>query len=346
MTKNIVLPKQNVYTVIIIFLYYQFIINYVRKEDVILMTKILSWISDHLLYFVFTVAFFSLLIPAPGAALGFIVTPILAIMVLNVSMTIKIKDLKQITKYPLIILWSVFLQFVPMVLFSIFLGKVFFKTGDLSIGQLLLGSLPADISAPLMVYLIGGSTALATGMLVAEMALTPLVLPNALTLLGHVTFKVPTTYLVVELACIILIPTVCGVLLNHFSKVVRDRESDWSGIASLCYIILLFVVVSSNSKAIISLKLFAFVVLLVQILLNVFGYLLAYLTKIIFKQNETFYPLLFLVSSKEFGISSAAVDTMKLNSAIVIPSAFYAVVQMVSMPIMVMIIKVYSRKNN
>ncbi|MDP4176792.1 MAG: bile acid:sodium symporter [Bacillota bacterium] len=310
------------------------------------MIKVLKWISDHLLFFVVVVGTFSMIFPKLGSSLGGIVTPVLALMVLSVSMTIKVEDLKQIKKYPKIILWSVFLQFVPMVLFSFMLGKIFFKSGDISTGQLLLGSLPADISAPLMVYLVGGSTALATAMLVAAMILTPFVLPNVLTFLGGVTFKVPTSYLIIELAGIILIPAILGVLLNYFSKKVREKEEAWSGAASVCYIILLFVVVSSNAKAIIALKVFALLILFVEILLNLFGYLLAYITKLIFKQNNTYYPILFLVSSKEFGIASAAVDTMKLNTSIVIPSAFYAVVQMVSLPIMVSIVNKYKSSSN
>lgn len=307
------------------------------------MVKILEWISNHLLHLVLIVGAFSLIFPQMGSGLGWIVTPVLALMVLNVSMTIKIDDIKQIKENPLIILWSVFLQFVPMVLFSLLLSRVFFRSGNISTGQLLLGSLPADISAPLMVYLVGGSTALATAMLVTAMFLTPFVLPNVLRLLGGMTFKVPTSYLVIELSLIILIPVALGILLNYFLVGVKKREQTWSGVASLCYIVLLFVVVSSNAEAIIALKMFAFLILLIEIALNIFGYVLAFLTKVVFKQNKAFLPLLFLVSSKEFGIASASVSTMKLNSAIVIPSTFYAVVQMISSPIMVMIIKKYNK---
>jgi len=301
--------------------------------------KIMVWISDHLLYFVFAVGALSLIFPEPGVALSWAVTPVLALMVLNVSMTIKLEDLKQVKKHPLMILGSVFLQFIPMSLFSLLLAKIFTLSSNLSTGQLLLGSLPADISAPLMVYLVGGSTAISTAMLVCAMALTPFVLPNILTIFGGVDFKVPTSYLIFELAVIIIIPVVLGILLNYFSVKVKKNDRVWSGIASLCYIILLFIVVSANAKAIIALKMFALIILLIEVLLNLFGYGIAYLTKLIFKQKETYYPLLFLVSSKEFGIASAAANTMKLNNIIVIPSAFYAVVQMTSLPIMVNIIK-------
>ncbi|KLU59935.1 sodium bile acid symporter family protein [Peptococcaceae bacterium CEB3] len=303
--------------------------------------KVLTWISDHLLHFVLIVGAFSLIFPQPGSSLGWLVTPVLAVMVLNVSMTIKAEDLKQLKQHPFVILWSVFLQFVPMALFALLLGKLFGPWDDIRTGQLLLGSLPADVSAPLMVYLAGGSTAVGTAMLVMAMALTPFVLPNVLAWLGGVAFEVPVSYLVGELVGIIVVPVVFGIFLNYRSEKVREKEQLWAGIASLCYITLLFVVVSANAKAIIALKVFALLVLLAEIALNLFGYMLAFLSRLVLKRKEVFLPLLFLVSSKEFGIASAAVDTMKLNSALMIPSAFFAVVQMISSPIMVKIVKKY-----
>jgi ACR3 family arsenite efflux pump ArsB len=182
------------------------------------MTKLLNQISDNLVYLVCAVAAFSLFFPGPGSGLGWIVSPLLAFMVFNVSMTINIKDLRQVVKHPFIILWGVFLSFVVMALFSVVIGKIFLPGfTDLSTGQLLLGCLPADISAPLMVYLIGGDTALATAMLVIEMMLTPFVLPNVLTMFGGITLAVPVSYLVVELILIIIIPLCCGVFLNTYA---------------------------------------------------------------------------------------------------------------------------------
>ena len=305
------------------------------------MIKILAWITDHLVYLVFVIGAFSLLFPGPGSLLGWIVTPVLALMVLSVSMTINVTDLIQASRYPLIIIWSIILQFVVMALFSIMLGKIFFShMPDLNTGQILLGSLPADISAPLMISLVGGNTALGMTMLVTAMVLTPLVLPNILTLFGGITMQVPTVYLEVELVGIIIIPLILGLLLNHYSAKVREKRDAWPGFASLCYLLLLFVVVSSNAASILSLKEFAVVIILVELSLNLFGYGLACLTKMVFKQaKETFLPLLFIASTKEFGIAPAAVDTMELPHAVVIPSAFYAVVQMISSPVVVKIVK-------
>jgi bile acid:Na+ symporter, BASS family len=138
------------------------------------------------------VVVFSLILPQVGTHLSDLSMPLLALMVLNVSMTIKVQDLKVIKQYPFIILWSAFLQFVPVLLFSFILGKIFFE-GNIGTGQILLGSLPADISAPFMVSLVGGSTALATAMLVVQMALTPIVLPIAVSQISGIKFQTPVS---------------------------------------------------------------------------------------------------------------------------------------------------------
>jgi BASS family bile acid:Na+ symporter len=249
----------------------------------------------------------ALIFPKPGSALSVLVTPVLGVMVLNVSMTIRFDDLKQIAEHPFMICWSAFLQFIPMSLFALLLGKMFSQWLDISTGQLLLGALPADVSAPLMVYLAGGSTALGTAMLVVAMVLTPVVLPSILAWFGGVAFSVPISYLVIELFGIIIAPVVLGIFLNLRSASVRENERIWSGIASVCYIILLLIVVSSNAQKIIALKVFALLMLLIEVILNLFGYSLAFLTKLIFRQQDTFLPMLFVVSSKEFGIASERV---------------------------------------
>jgi BASS family bile acid:Na+ symporter len=260
--------------------------------------------------------------------------PLLALMVLNVSITIKVQDLKVIRQYPLIIIWSAFLQFVPVLLFSFILGRIFFE-GNIQTGQILLGSLPADISAPLMVSLVGGGTALATAMLVVQMALTPIVLPIAVSQLSGIKFQTPVSYLILELAVVIVLPVILGILINHRFKKFATKKPIFLGMSSLCYLGLLLIVVSTNARGIISLRSFALVLLAAEILLNLFGYLAAYLTKLAFRKSEAFYPMLFTVGSKEFGISTAAAGTMGLSAVVNIPSAFFAIVQMISMPVAV-----------
>lgn len=301
------------------------------------MARCFIWISDHLLIFVCAVTAVSLIFPQFGSAISGLSMPLLAVMVLCVSTSIRIDSLKIIKKYPLLLIWSALLQFGSTALGSFVLAKIFMH-GNLKTGQILLGCLPADISAPLMVSLIGGSTALATAMLVVQMILTPIVLPLSVSVLSGVAFKVPITYLIFELAVIILLPVFIGIVLNHRFSKLEKQQPVLTGISSLCYLGLLAIVVSCNANGLLALGAFTLVLLFVEIAINLFGYLSACVTRLLFKNKEVFYPTIFILGSKEFGIATAATNAIGLPSAVTIPSVFYAIVQMISMPVAVKII--------
>jgi hypothetical protein len=86
------------------------------------------------------------------------------------------------------------------------------------------------------------------------------------------------------------------------------------------------------------LKSFALSLFAVEMAPNLFGYALSCLTRLVLKKNETFYSMLFILGSKEFGIAAAATGTMGLNPVINIPSVFFVVAQMISMPAAVIVI--------
>jgi Predicted Na+-dependent transporter len=309
------------------------------------MSKCFGWISDHLLIFVLAVTAFSLLFPQFGSAASGLSMSLLAVMVLCVSMTIRLDDLKVVKKYPLLIVWTALLQFVGTALFSFLLAKLFL-TGDLKTGQILLGCLPADISAPLMVSLVGGSTALATAMMVFQMLLTPVVLPLAVSALSGVAFKAPVSYLVLELAAVILLPAFTGILLNRCFPSLEQGRPVLTGVSALCYLGLLLIVVSSNARGLLALGAFALALLAIEMTMNLFGYCSAWITGKIFKnKSAAFCPAVFILGSKEFGIATAASDAIRLNAAVAIPSAFYAIVQMISMPVAVKLIERFQNKD-
>ena len=166
----------------------------------------------------------------------------------------------------------------------------------------------------------------------------------AVAFLSGVPFKTPISYLVFELAVVILPSTAIGILINWRFPIIENHQQILTGITSLCYIGLLLIVVSSNAQGLLALRAFAFGLLAIEIVLNLFGYLSAFITAIILKNKGVFCPTLFILGSKEFGIATAATSAIGLNASVTIPSAFYAIVQMISMPIAVKIIGRFKEK--
>lgn len=306
----------------------------------ILKLQNLSVLSDNLLYLVILAAVFSLVFPGPGTGLQPLVTPVLALMVWCMSMTIRLDDLKASVRRPVLIAAALFLGFVPMPLVGWFLGKVFFGPGSgLATGQLLVASLPSDVAAPFMVYLASGDTALATAALTASVALTPLLLPLLLTSLGRVHLLIPMSYLMSELFIIIVVPVVLGVFLNNRYTGLRHYEPVYAAVSSLSYLLLLVIVVSANAPGIKNLQSRALLILLAALLLNAAGYLLGLASLLLTRDRRRVTALLFLTSTREFGIAIAAAAVMGLPGEMTIPAVFYAVVQMLTSPLMARLVR-------
>lgn len=300
----------------------------------------LSIISDNLLYLVILATIFSLIFPRPGSGMEPLVTPVLALMVLCMSMTIRLADLKSSLRRPGLIGAAVFLGFVPMPLLGLLLGRLFFTAGGtLATGQLLVASLPADVAAPFLVYLACGDTAFATATVTVSVALTPLILPLILTHLGHVKLLIPMSYLMSELFIIIVVPVVLGVFLNNRYTRLREYEPVYAAVSSLSYVLLLAIVVSANAPAIKGLGINILWILSAALILNATGYFLALTSRLLTKERSKLVSFFFLTSTKEFGIATAAAAVMGLPREMTIPAVFYAVVQMLTSPLMARLLK-------
>lgn len=77
---------------------------------------------------------------------------------------------------------------------------------ELAIGQTIVGSLPTDVSAPLLVYLGKGNVALASLMNGIVTGLSPFILPPLLLLLTGIEFQIPIQEMILELFIIIVLP--------------------------------------------------------------------------------------------------------------------------------------------
>jgi BASS family bile acid:Na+ symporter len=91
-----------------------------------------------------------------GEFLRITVSPMLALLMFVISLTFDFNELKEAMKKPRILIVSIFLVFIPMALIGLGVGELLFDD-ELAIGQTIVGSLPTDVSAPLLVYLGKGN---------------------------------------------------------------------------------------------------------------------------------------------------------------------------------------------
>jgi BASS family bile acid:Na+ symporter len=102
--------------------------------------------------------------------------------------------------------------------------------------------------------------------------------------------------------------------------------------------LILLAVVGPNAATIINYGWYAFVIAGAALCLNLIGYLVAMTSRLLTNDCKEVITYLFTVSKKEFSIAAAFVAASGLPSEIAIPSAFFAVIQMITSPIAAKII--------
>ncbi len=299
----------------------------------------LKALEDNLLWFLLATTALGLALPVLGEALYPFVSPLLALLMFLVSLTFDASDVKRVLKKPSWQVLATFLVYVPMALAGALIGRLFFGrfgTSPLAVGQALVGALPTDVSAPLLVLLGRGNVALAAVLNAVNTALAPFVVPPLLLVLTGVRLEVPLAELMLELALIILVPLAAGVFLrSRFPGAVSRLDPLYSFGSSLTYLLLLLAVVGPNAGTILDYGAYALVILAAQLALNLTGYALGATSRWVTDSRETRIAFLFTVSKKEFSIAAAVVVASGLPEEVLIPAVFFAVVQMITSPLAV-----------
>lgn len=297
------------------------------------MQKMLAVVENNLLLLAVLAAAFGLFVPSVGIALSSSIGPLLAALMLVISLTFDAHAVKLVLRKPDRQLWALGLVFGPMSLAGWLIGRLFFGSGHLAAGQALVGTLPTDVSAPLLVLLAKGNVALAAVLNAVNTALSPFIVPFLFLLLTGIELQVPVGAVVLELILVVLVPTVVGVYLRtRFAAAVSRHDSAYPAIGSIFYLLLLLAVVGPNADTILGYGWFAVVIALAALLLNLIGYAVGSIAKVFAADREEVITYLFTVSKKEFSIAAAFVAASGLPAEIAVPAAFFAVIQMITSP--------------
>lgn len=190
------------------------------------MQKTLDFIENNLLWLAIGTAILGLIIPSLGIILEAGISPLLAALMFVISLTFDAHAVQVVFKKPSRQVWALALVYGPMSLAGWLTGRFFFGTGNLASGQTLLGTLPTDVSAPLLVLLAKGNVALAAVLNAVNTALSPFIVPFLFLALTGIELQVPVGAVVLELVLVVLVPTMAGVYLRtRFSSGVSHYDN-------------------------------------------------------------------------------------------------------------------------
>lgn len=298
------------------------------------MKRVLAWVENNLLFLAVAVAALGLFAPSLGLFLEAGIGPLLALLMLVISLTFDAHAVKLVVQKPSRQLWALGLVYGPMSLAGWLTGRLFFGPGPLAAGQTLVGTLPTDVSAPLLVLLARGNVALAAVLNAVNTVLSPFIVPFLFLLLTGIELQVPIGAVILELVLIVVLPTVIGVYLRtRYLVAVSRHDGLYPALGSVLYLLLLLAVVGPNAATILGYGWYAIVIALAALTLNLIGYAVGFVAKVFVADRQELIAYLFTVSKKEFSIAAAFVAASGLPSEIAVPAAFFAVIQMMTSPI-------------
>ncbi|HCO64410.1 MAG TPA: bile acid:sodium symporter, partial [Alcanivorax sp.] len=175
------------------------------------MNQLISFVESKLVWFVIVVAGLGLAIPETGQFLEPGIGPLLALLMFIISLTFDAHDVRMVVRKPSRQFLALGLVYGPMSIAGWVTGRFFFGGGPLAAGQTLLGTLPTDVSSPLLVLIARGNVALAAVFNAINTVLSPFIVPFLFLWLTGIQLEVPLESIILELVLIVFVPTVLGV---------------------------------------------------------------------------------------------------------------------------------------
>lgn len=109
------------------------------------MNRLITFVESNLVWFVIVVAGLGLIIPETGKLFEPTIGPLLALLMLIISLTFDAHDVRLVLRKPSRQLLALGLVYGPMSIAGWLTGRLFFGSGSLAAGQTLLGTLPTDL---------------------------------------------------------------------------------------------------------------------------------------------------------------------------------------------------------
>ncbi len=136
------------------------------------------------------------------------------LMIFFISLTITPKQFATVRRQPLAVLSGLLLNFVFMPLLCWALAKVFVNDSQLAIGVILVGVVPCAGMAAVWTALLKGDVPLGMAINALTMVLAPFLIPPLMILLAGSAVNINPWSMFQQLAIIILIPLVLGILIR------------------------------------------------------------------------------------------------------------------------------------
>ncbi|MCQ2960889.1 MAG: bile acid:sodium symporter family protein [archaeon] len=270
-----------------------------------------------------------------------IINILLGIILFGMGTTLKINDFITVFRRPKEILVGVSAQYIIMPLIAFALATLFSLDAGLTVGLILVGTVPGGTASDVITFLAKGDLALSVSLTAVSTVISPIVTPIiTLILIGNQIAFNPVD-MFISIVEIVILPIGLGLFLNYkFPKFCEELKDYLPTLSSIVIAIIVAGVIGANKEAIISSSLIIMAVIVLQYFIGIgLGFIVAYLSGMNRKQMITIaIELAFQNSGLSTSLAKTHFPSLTLAT---VPGALYSVWQNFAGPILAYIFTKY-----
>ena len=252
---------------------------------------------------------------------------LLSMVLFTMGTTLKVEDFTNVFKKPKEISVGVAAQYIAMPLIALALAKIFSLNEALTVGLILVGTVPGGTASDVITFLSKGDVALSVSLTAVSTVISPIITPViTLILIGNQIHFNPVD-MFLSIIEIVIIPIMIGLMLNYKFPDFCERLKDYLPALSAIVICLIVAgVIGANKQAILTSSSIIILVILMQYFLAMMlGFGVGYLAGMDRKQIVTVaIELAFQNSGLSTGLAKAHFPNLAQAT---VPGALYSVWQ-------------------
>ena len=252
---------------------------------------------------------------------------LLSIILFTMGTTLKVDDFVNVFKNPKEIAAGISEHYVIMPLIALALARLFSLDAALTVGLVLVGTVPGGTASDVITFISKGDVALSVSLTAVSTVISPILTPFiTLLLIGNQIHFNPVD-MFISITEIVIIPIILGLILNYRFPDFCDRLKDYlPTVSSIVICLIVAGVIGANKQAILTSSVVIIIVIILQYFLAMLlGFGVGYLAGMGKKQIVT---VAIELAFKNSGLSTSLAKTHFPDlSQATVPGALYSVWQ-------------------
>jgi BASS family bile acid:Na+ symporter len=256
-----------------------------------------------------------------------IINLLLSIVLFTMGTTLKVDDFINVFKNPKAITVGISAQYAIMPLMALALASAFSLDSALTVGLILVGTVPGGTASDVITFIAKGDVALSVSLTAVSTVISPILTPIITLLLIGNQINFNPISMFVSIVEIVIVPIILGLILNYkFPNLCEKLKGYLPTISSIVICLIVAGVIGANKQAILTSSTIILIVITLQyILAMLLGFGIGYLAGMDKKQIITVAIELAFQNS---GLSTSLAKTHFPNlSQATVPGALYSVLQ-------------------